>query len=134
MMLNISIFVLLEWEIILADILERGINLSFIWESGKFLNWYKDKTSACLLMHIILKIIYGLGMGCFYLNQWLLPEPPSEINYSFHAFFLCNDLLGDWRYIISSNFIWKSLLSFWSVLYVTPSHFHKLRSKQNFLI
>ncbi len=51
------------------------------------------KTSACLLMHIILKIIYGLGMGCFYLYQWLLPEPPSEINYSFHAFFLCNDLL-----------------------------------------
>lgn len=32
-------------------------------------------------------------MGCFYLYQWLLPEPPSEINYSFHAFFLCNDLL-----------------------------------------
>lgn len=34
-------------------------------------------------MHIIIKIIYGLGMGCFYLYQWLLPEPPSEINYSF---------------------------------------------------
>ena len=44
-------------------------------------------------MHIIIKIIDGLGMGCFYLYQWLLPEPPSEINYSFHAFFLCNDLL-----------------------------------------
>ena len=41
-------------------------------------------------MHIILKIIYGLGMGCFYLYQWLLPEPPSEINYSFHAFFLAH--------------------------------------------
>lgn len=44
-------------------------------------------------MYIIIKIIYELGMGCFYLYQWLLPEPPSEINYSFHAFFLCNYLL-----------------------------------------
>lgn len=57
-------------------------------------------------MYIIIKIIYELGMGCFYLYQGLLPEPPNEINYSFHAFFCIITL---WRlrvcYIIMTDLI-----------------------------
>ena len=69
-MLNIPIFVKLEWGITLADIVEQE---ALVYPSfGDLLNFWIDirvKASACLLMYIIIKIIYELGMGCFYLYQ-----------------------------------------------------------------
>lgn len=71
----------------------RGISLSFIWRSGKFLNWYKDK-SKCLSSHVYYyQDNIWVRHGLFLFISRLLPEPPNEINYSFHAFFLCNYLL-----------------------------------------
>lgn len=84
----------------------RGISLSFIWRSGKFLNWYKDK-SKCLSSHVYYyQDNIWVRHGLFLFISRLLPEPPNEINYSFHAFFC---IITFWKlrvcYIIMTDLI-----------------------------